>query len=260
MHESLQKMFDLSGTVSIVTGASKGLGVSFARGLAKAGSDLVLAARNMKGLEQVAADLRQYGTRIITVKLDVTCVEDIEAMVAETMHQFGRIDFLLNNAGISAVAEAENITEEQWSSVIDTNVRGLFLCAQKVGQVMLKQKHGKIINIASQYAYTGSSYVPQVSYTASKAAVLGITRELAVEWGPKGIHVASIAPGFFMSDQTVWAFENDKQLGENLLKKVPLGRMGRLEELEGSIVYLASTASNYMHGQSLIMDGGFLSW
>lgn len=260
MHESLQKMFDLSGTVSIVTGASKGLGVSFARGLAKAGSDLVLAARNMEGLNQVAEDLRQYGTRIITVKLDVTCVEDIEAMVDETMNQFGHIDFLLNNAGISAVAEAENMTEEQWSSVIDTNVRGLFLCAQKVGQVMLRQKHGKIINIASQYAYTGSSYVPQVSYTASKAAVLGITRELAVEWGPKGIHIASIAPGFFMSDQTVWAFENDKQLGENLLKKVPLGRMGRLEELEGSIVYLASTASNYMHGQSLIMDGGFLSW
>lgn len=260
MHESIQKMYDLTGTVSIVTGASRGLGVSFARGLAKAGSDLVLAARNVSNLEKVKDDLSQYGTKIITAELDVSNENQIDDVVEKALSTFNRIDFLLNNAGIASVNEAENMTEEEWSSVIDINVRGLFLCCQKVGRVMLKQGKGKIINIASMYAYTGSSYVPQISYVASKAAVLGVTKELAVEWGPKGIHVASLAPGFFMSDQTIWAFENDKELGAKLLEKIPLGRMGKLEELEGTIVYLASSASNYMHGQSLILDGGFLSW
>jgi 2-deoxy-D-gluconate 3-dehydrogenase len=150
--------------------------------------------------------------------------------------------------------------EQDWRSVIDTNLSGSFLCAQKVGKVMIDQKHGKIINIASMYAFVGSSYVSQVSYAASKAAVLGLTKELAVEWGPKGVQVMALAPGFFLSDQTIWAFKNNKELGEKLMQKVPMGRMGKLEELEGTIVYLASAASNYLHGQALILDGGFLSW
>jgi NAD(P)-dependent dehydrogenase (short-subunit alcohol dehydrogenase family) len=236
------------------------LGVSYARGLAKAGCDLVITARNAEKLQKVATEIEQYGHRIIPIAMDVTVPKDIENAVKQTLHEFGHIDILVNNAGISAVNAAENMTENEWQSVIDTNLSGVFLCAQNFGKVMIDQKYGKIINIASMYAFVASSYVPQISYAASKAAVLGLTKELAVEWGPKGIQVMALAPGFFLSEQTVWAFQNNKELGEKLLQKVPMGRMGKLEELEGTIVYLASTASNYFHGQALVLDGGFLSW
>ncbi len=260
MDESLCSMFNLTGKVAIITGASQGLGVSYARGLAKAGCDLVVTARNVEKLQKVSTEIEQYGHRILPVKMDVTVPKDVENAVKQTVREFGHIDILVNNAGISAVNEAENMSEKDWYSVIDTNLNGVFLCAQNVGKVMIDQKYGKIINIASMYAFVGSSYVPQCSYAASKAAVLGLTKELAVEWGPKGLQVMALAPGFFLSEQTVWAFQNDKELGEKLLQKVPMGRMGKLDELEGTIVYLASTASNYLHGQALILDGGFLSW
>jgi NAD(P)-dependent dehydrogenase (short-subunit alcohol dehydrogenase family) len=166
----------------------------------------------------------------------------------------------VNNAGISAVAGAEDLTREQWQSVIDTNLTGLFLCAQSCGRVMLKQGSGRIVNIASMYGISAASYVSQASYVASKSAVLGLTRELAIEWGPRGLQVVALVPGFFRSAQTVWAFENNKELGQKLLAKVPMGRMGKLEELEGTIVYLGSSAADYMNGQSVILDGGFLAW
>jgi NAD(P)-dependent dehydrogenase (short-subunit alcohol dehydrogenase family) len=260
MDESLRSLFDLTGKVAIITGASQGLGVSYARGLAKAGCDLVVTARNTEKLRKVSAEIEHFGHRAVPIAMDVTVAEDIEHVVKQTLRDFGHIDILVNNAGISAVSDAEKMTRNEWQSVIDTNLTGMFLCAQNVGKVMIDQKYGKIINIASMYAFVGSSYVPQVSYAASKAAVLGLTKELAVEWGPKGVQVMALAPGFFLSEQTVWAFQNNKELGEKLLQKVPMGRMGKLEELEGTIVYLASAASNYLHGQALVLDGGFLSW
>ena len=260
MHESLSSMFDLTGKVAIITGASQGLGVSYARGLAKAGCDLVITARSADKLQNVATELRQYGHRVLPIRMDVTVPLEVESAVNQTVKELGHIDILVNNAGIASVQEAEIMSQKNWSSVMDTNVSGVFYCAQSVGKVMLGQKHGKIINIASMYAFVGSSYVSQVSYVTSKAAILGLTKELAVEWGPKGLQVLALAPGFFLSDQTVWAFQNNKELGEKLLAKVPMGRMGRLEELEGTMVYLASTASDYLHGQALILDGGFLSW
>jgi len=148
---------------------------------------------------------------------------------------------------------------EQWQRVIDTNLTGVFLCAQAVGREMLKQGHGKIINIASMYGIAAASYVRLASYVASKSGVLGLTRQLAVEWAPRGLQVIALAPGFFASEQTKWAFQPGNELGEKLLAKVPMRRMGKLEELEGTIVYLASSASDYMNGQALIMDGGFLA-
>ncbi len=260
MDESLRLMFDLTGKVAVITGASQGLGVSYARGLAKAGCDLVITARNTEKLQKVAAEVEKFGHRVLPVKMDVTAPKDVENAVKQTLEEFGHIDVLVNNAGISAVCDAEKMTSKDWYGVVDTNLNGTFLCAQAVGRVMIEQKHGKIINIASMYAFVGSSYVSQASYASSKAAVLGLTKELAVEWGPKGVQVMALAPGFFMSDQTVWAFEQDKELGAKLLHKVPMGRMGKLEELEGTIVYMASSASNYLHGQALIIDGGFLAW
>jgi len=260
MHKSMMEMYDLTGKTAIVTGGSQGLGESFARGLAKAGCNLVLTARTFPKLEKVAAEMAHYGVEVLPVQMDVNKRGDIEAMLRQALETFGQVDVLVNNAGISAVNEAEDMTDEEFQSVIQTNIGGVFLCSQIVGRQMLKQKKGKIINIASMYSFVGASYVPQVSYTTSKAGVLGMTREMAVEWAPKGVQVMGLAPGFFRSDQTIWAFEQNKELGEKLLARVPMGRMGRLEELEGTIVYLASEASGYMSGQILTLDGGFLSW
>jgi len=253
-------MYDLTGKTAIVTGGSQGLGESFARGLAKAGCNLVLTARTLSKLEKVAGEMASYGVEALPVQMDVNKREDIEAMLRQTLDKFGKVDILVNNAGISTVNQAEDMTDEEFQSVIQTNIGGVFLCSQIVGRQMLKQKKGKIINIASMYSFVGASYVPQVSYTTSKAGVLGLTREMAVEWAPKGVQVLALAPGFFRSEQTIWAFEKNKELGEKLLARVPMGRMGRLEELEGTIVYLASEASGYLAGQTLTLDGGFLSW
>ena len=260
MHDSLVKLFDLSGKVAIVTGVSRGLGVSFSRGLAKAGCNLTIAARSFDELQGVALDLQNYGRRVLPVKADVTQTGDVKNMVDETISSYGSVDILVNNAGISAISDAESMSEQEWSSVMDTNVKGCFLCAQEVGRHMLSQGRGKIINIASMYGISASSCVNQLSYVTSKSAVLGLTRELAVEWAPRGLNVVALAPGFYASDQTRWAFEDDPELGSRLLAKIPMGRMGRLEELEATIVYLASPASDYMNGQALILDGGFLAW
>lgn len=260
MHPSLLSQFSLAGKSAIVTGASRGLGISFARGLAKAGCNLVITARDFDRLQPVAKDLEQYGGTVLPFKADATQVKDAGAMVDRAVEQFGRLDILVNNAGISAVAEAETMSSAQWQNVIDTNLTGLFYCAQSAARPMLRSGSGKIINIASMYGISASSYVSQASYVASKAGVLGLTRELAVEWAPRGLNVVALAPGFFRSDQTVWAFEENKELGAKLLAKVPMGRLGKLEELEAAIVYLASSGSDYMNGQALILDGGFLSW
>jgi 2-deoxy-D-gluconate 3-dehydrogenase len=260
MDESLLSMFDLSGKAAIVTGVSRGIGISFARGLAKAGCDLVVAARSIDPLNASARELEQFGKRVLPFQADVRVPAEAEAMVERAVREFGRLDILVNNAGISAVSDAERMSRDQWQSVIDTNLSGLFYCAQAAGRHMLRQGFGKIINIASMYGISASSCVSQVSYVASKSGVLVLTRELAVEWAPRGLQVVALAPGFFRSDQTVWAFEENQELGRRLLAKVPAGRLGRLEELEGTVVYLASSAADYMNGQALIIDGGFLSW
>ena len=259
MHGSLIEQFDLTDKTAIVTGASRGLGVSFAQGLAKAGAHLVLVARDVNRLETVAKELRNFGGRVLPLKVDVTVPEDIDAMVEATLAEFGGVDILVNNAGISALASAEDMTGEQWQSVMDVNINGVFLCAQRVGRHMLAQGHGKIINVASMLGFAGANSTAQASYVTSKTAVIGLTRALCLEWAPKGLHVTALAPGPFLSDQTRWAYVEDEELGNKLLKKFPMGRIGRPEELEGSIVYLASAASDYMNGQTLIIDGGYLA-
>jgi NAD(P)-dependent dehydrogenase (short-subunit alcohol dehydrogenase family) len=260
MHPSLISQFNLAGKSAIVTGVSRGLGISFARGLAKAGCNLLVTARDFDRLQGVAKDIEQYGGSVVPFKADAAQVKDAEAMVDRALEAFGRLDILVNNAGISAVADAETMSSGQWQSVIDTNLTGLFYCAQSAARPMLRSGSGKIINIASMYGISASSCISQASYVASKAGVLGLTRELAVEWAPRGLNVVALAPGFFRSDQTVWAFEEDKELGARLLAKVPMARLGKLEELEATIVYLASAGADYMNGQALVLDGGFLSW
>jgi len=259
MDKTLLALFDLTGRTAIVTGVSRGLGVSFARGLAKAGCDLVVSARTFDELQQVARELESFGHKVIPVRADVSKAADVETMVSEAVKRLGHIDILVNNAGTTAVADAEHMTLEHWQRVIDTNLTGVFLCAQSAGREMLRQGHGKIINIASMYGISAGNYVSLASYVSSKSGVLGLTRQLAVEWAPRGLHVVALAPGFFWSEQTNWAFQPGNELGKKLLARVPMNRMGTLEELEGTIVYLASDASGYMNGQALILDGGFLS-
>jgi NAD(P)-dependent dehydrogenase (short-subunit alcohol dehydrogenase family) len=259
MEKTLESMFDLTGKAAIVTGVSRGLGVSFAQGLAKAGCDLVVAARTFDELQAVAKELEAFGHKVVPIRADISKAGDVETLSSETVRALGRIDILVNNAGTTAVADAENLTGEQWQRVIDTNLTGVFLCAQAAARVMLKQEHGKIINVASMYGISAASYVNLASYVASKSGVLGLTRQLAVEWAPRGLQVIALAPGFFWSEQTNWAFQPGNELGEKLLARVPMRRMGKLEELEGTIVYLASSASDYMNGQALILDGGFLA-
>lgn len=260
MHASLERLFDLSGQVAIVTGASRGLGVAFARGLTKAGADLVLAARTGDDLEDVAAELRQFGHQVRTVVADVTQEADVARMVATAVEDLGRLDILVNNAGIATLAPAESMTDAQWATVMDTNVRACFLCAQHAARHMLTRGSGKIINVASMYGKVASSEGKQVSYITSKWAVHGLTAQLAVEWAPAGLHVTAISPGFFPTAQGAWAFEQDPELGARLIARVPMGRLGRPDDLEGAIVFLASAASDYMSGSALILDGGYLSW
>jgi NAD(P)-dependent dehydrogenase (short-subunit alcohol dehydrogenase family) len=166
MHPSLFSQFDLTGKAAIVTGASRGLGVSFARGLAKAGCDLIVAARDLDQLREVALDLEQYGRRVVPVQADIRHQQDVESLVQRSVAEFGKVDILINNAGISAVAEAEAMTREQWQSVIDTNLTALFFCAQCAARQMLRQGSGKIINIASMYGISASSYVSQADARA----------------------------------------------------------------------------------------------
>lgn len=260
IHKSLLDMYDLTGKVAIVTGCSRGVGVALSTGLAKAGCDLVITARNIEKLKEVAENIKQYGHKVVPVQMDVSIIKDVKRTVDRAINEFGKIDILVNNAGISVVVEAENMKEKEWQDVIDVNLKGVFLCAQEVGRIMLKQGYGKIINISSMYGFVASSYVTQIAYDASKAGVLGLTKALAVEWAPKGLQVIALAPGFIWTDASAWAFKKGNKLGEQLLKKVPMGRMASLTELEGTILYLASSASNYMNGQALIIDGGFLAW
>ena len=260
MHPSLAHLFDLSGKVALVTGASRGLGVMFARGLTAAGADLVLAARTAPDLEAVAVDLRQYGHEVLTVVADVTQEDDVARMVGTAVERLGRLDILVNNAGISALAPAEEMTAAEWSSVMETNVRACFLCAQHAARHMLARGSGKIVNVASMYGKVASSEGKQVSYITSKWAVHGLTAQLAVEWAPAGLHVTAISPGFFDTAQSAWAFEQDPELGDRLIARVPMHRLGRPEDLEGAIVFLASAASDYMNGSALILDGGYLCW
>ncbi len=259
MHPSLAQLFDLTGKVAVVTGASRGLGVIFSRGLAKAGADLVLTARTASALEAVAVDLRQYGHQVHTVVGDINQAADVARVMEMAVTRLGGLDILVNNAGITAAAPAENMTPDQWNSVMQTNVAACFMCAQHAARHMLPRGRGKIVNVASMFGTVAASEGKEVSYVASKWAVLGLTAQLAVEWAPIGLHVTALSPGYFPTAQTAWAFEQDPHLGDRMIARVPMGRLGRPDDLEGAIVFLASAASDYMNGSVLILDGGYLS-
>jgi len=252
--KSVQQLFTLTGRVAIVTGGSRGLGSEIAEGLAEAGASLMLCARREQWLMPALEEFRERGVRIEGKLCDVSNPEHVNAVVAATMEAFGRIDILVNNAGVSWGERPETMPLEQWQKVLDTNLTGAFLFAQAAGREMLKARSGAIINIASVAGMRSSTHGPHYAgYVASKAGLLGLTRELAASWGPSGIRVNAIAPGFFhsrLADPVINLVEPQIQ------QRNPIPRVGAPGELKGVAVFLASDASSYVTGQVIVVDGG----
>jgi len=251
----LDKM-SLKGKAGIVTGASRGLGKGIAIGLAQAGADLTITSREIEKIEKVASELERWGARVLPLQVDVTRKEEIDRMVEKTLERFGKIDFLFNNAGRITRVASENFSEEDWDEEINVNLKGTFLCCQTVGRVMIKQGRGKIINISSVASFIGGKNIP--AYAASKGAVSQLTKSLASDWAKYNIRVNAIGPGYFVTDLTE-ALRKDPQRFSAISTRIPLGRWGEPEDLAGIAVFLASDASDYITGQTIFVDGGWLA-
>ena len=254
MSKNVKELFDLSGRVAIVTGGSRGIGKEMAEGLAEAGAKLMLCARRAEWLDKTVQEFADPGNKVISSICDVSKPESVQAVIEQTYRKWGRIDVLINNAGISWGEMPEDMPIEKWQHVIDVNLTGCFLFAQAAGRVMLEQKSGSIINIASISGITSSANGPYyAAYAASKAGLIGLNRELAASWGRRGIRVNAIAPGFFRSrlaDPVIDIYERSIQ--ENNF----IPRIGQEGELKGVAVFLASDASSYITGQTIVVDGG----
>ena len=246
--------FDLSGKVAIVTGAGRGLGYHIALALAKYGADLVICSRTVSELEKTKVEVEKFGRRVLVQKMDVNKIPEIHAMVEASQKAFGHLDILVNNAGVNIPQWAIDVTEEAWDKILDTNLKGLFFCAQAVGRVMIEQKKGKIINISSQ---TGTVAIRQrAAYCASKGGVNQVTKLLAIEWAKYNINVNAISPTFLETPFTRPMFEKEG-FREFVLGNIPLGRIGKPEDVLGAVIYLASEASNLVTGHILLVDGGW---
>ena len=246
----------LDGKVAIVTGASRGLGRAIAEGLAEAGADVVLAATNEKLLREVAAGIEKLGRKAVVFAADLAEEENVGKLTALAVDAFGRVDILVNNAGVNERHPAEDFPTDAFDRVMGVNLRSVFLLSQKVGRLMIAQQSGKIINIASvQSEVAGRNIAP---YTTSKGGVKQLTRALAVEWSKHNINVNAIGPGYFHTDMTDPLWQDDERKAE-VLKRIPLGRWGKPEELKGVAVFLASSASDYVTGQVFYVDGGYLA-
>ncbi len=254
MPRTIQELFDLSTRVAIVTGGSRGLGLEMAEGLAEAGASLMLCARREQWLTPAISALRGRGFRVEGSVCDVSDPQQIQAVVSATMEKLGQIDILVNNAGVSWGEAPETMSLDQWKRVLDTNLTGAFLFAQAAGREMLKNESGSIINIASVAGLRASVHGPHYAgYAASKAGLMGLTRELAASWGPRGIRVNAIAPGFFhsrLADPAIALVE------PSIKANNPIPRVGEAGELKGVAVFLASAASSYITGQFIAVDGG----
>jgi len=244
-------MFRLDGKVAIVTGASSGLGVAFAQALAEAGADVVLGARRVDRLEETARLVRDAGRKVVTVGTDVADPEQCQALVDAAMAELGRVDVLVNNAGVGTAVPATHETPEQFRSVIDVNLNGCYWMAQACGRVMLPGS--SIINVSSVLGLTTAG-LPQAAYSASKAGLIGLTRDLAQQWtGRKGIRVNAVAPGFFESEMTD---QYPSGYLDAQTPRIPVGRKGDPRELAATVVWLASDAAGYVTGQTVPVDGG----
>jgi len=246
-------LFDLTGRVAIVTGASRGLGQYFARALARAGADLVVTSRHPESLGQIQAEIQSLGREALPLPLEVRDYRSIQQMADKAFAHYRRLDILVNNAGCNVRKPALDVTWNDWNLVLDTNLRGAFFVAQAVARHMIAQKRGRIINIGSVTAVAG--YAGLAAYGASRGGVKQLTMSLADDWGVHGITVNCLAPGWFKTAQNALLYEN-KQWLDYLCDRIPLKRPGQPDDLDGAIVFLASDASGYITGQTLLVDGG----
>jgi len=248
--------FRLDGKVSIVTGASRGLGRAMAEALAEAGSHVVLAARGKKALEAVARGTRALGVRALVIQTDVKNEEELDRLVEKTLSEFGRIDILVNNAGMTTRVPAIDYPMEAWDKIIAINLRSVFLLSQKVARVMKSQGGGKIINVASLTSEVAVPFIP--AYAASKGGIRQLTKALAIEWAEHNIQVNAVGPGFFRTEMTEKLYQDPERHGK-IMARVAIKRWGKPEDLKGAVVYLASKASDYVTGHVLYVDGGYLA-
>jgi gluconate 5-dehydrogenase len=247
------KLFDLTGQVAIVTGTSRGLGQYFARALAKAGADIVLTSRKRETLAEFAREIEAMGRRVLALELDVRDEESIRRMAADAEAAFGQIAILVNNAGCNIRKPALEVTWDNWNQILETNLRGTFFVAQAVARGMIAHGYGRIINIGSVTSVFG--YAGLAPYGASRGGVRQLTMSLADDWGKFGVTVNCLAPGWFKTEQNKALYENQEWV-DYLTDRIPVKRPGEPHDLDGAVVFLASEASRYITGQTLLVDGG----
>jgi NAD(P)-dependent dehydrogenase (short-subunit alcohol dehydrogenase family) len=250
------KLFSLENRVAVITGGNRGLGRAIALALAEAGADIVIVGRNKEKNNEVAAEVKKYGRTAISFATDLRDIPAINRMVEEVVKQFGKLDIFVNNAGVSHTQLALEISEKDWDQVMDLNVKSLFFCCQAAAKVMKEQGYGKIINIASVAGAVGDMGI--APYTASKAAVINVTRSLALEWVRHGIQVNAIGPAYIETDMNSQELSNPN-VRSKIVGKTPMKRLGEPDELAGVVILLASDASSYMTGQTIYVDGGWLA-
>ncbi len=246
--------FDLSGRIAVVTGARRGIGRGLAMGLARAGADVVAVGRT--AAEEVAAEIERLGRRCIPIAADLAQPEQVARVIPEAVRALGRVDILVNNAGITTRSPALEVTPDDWHRVLQVNLHAVFTLCQDAARDMLPRRRGKIINIASLMSFQGGILI--AGYTASKGAVAQLTKLLANEWAGQGINVNAIVPGYIATDLTR-PLQEDAARNPAILARIPAGRWGRPDDLAGAAVFLASTASDYVHGHLLAVDGGWLA-
>lgn len=253
----INQIFHLNGKVAIITGASKGIGKDLAKTLAQAGAHIAIVARNKEQLEEAAHEIERIGVNVLPVPFDLTKVEDTAQMMDGIYKHFGKLDILINNAGINVAKPAEELTPQDWDKVLDINLKSVFFTSQAAGKYMINQKKGKIINMSSQMAFVG--YYKRAAYSSSKGGITQLTKALAIEWAPHQINVNAIAPTFIETPMTKPMFA-DEAFRREVLGRIPLGRLAKSEDLFGGVLYLASRSSDMMTGQTLVIDGGWTVW
>lgn len=254
---NVKELFNLEGEIAIVTGASQGLGEEMAIALSEVGANVVVVDIQSEKGENVSEKIKSLGRESIFVKCDVSNEKEVEKMVSEVLNKFGKIDILVNNAGIVSNYPAEEMTLEEWEKIINIDLTSVFICSQKVGRVMIKQKKGVIVNIASMSGIIVNNPQPQCHYNTAKSGVIMLTKSLAAEWAKYNIRVNAIAPGYMGTEMVKRAYP---KYGEKWIPLIPMGRIGEPYEIKGPIVFLCSKASSYITGSVLVMDGGYTIW
>ena len=252
-----QKLFDLTGKVAVVTGGNGGIGLGIAMGLAGAGANIVIAARSVEKTAQALEDIRALGVEAQGITVDVTQEPAIQRIVTSTIDHMGRLDILVNNSGIAVRAQPQELTAAQWDSVVDVNLRAAFLASKAAYAQMVKAGGGKVINVGSMYSIFGSDW--GAPYAASKGGLVQLTKSLAVAWAKDNIQVNAVLPGWIVTDLTRGIQDADPNRYDNISRRIPTGRWGEPSELAGAAVFLASTASDYVTGATLAIDGGYSS-